>query len=123
MTRRAWRAASVAASVAVFLAAPLLAGAQAPAPHPYPDADLAVGQKLLREHACAACHVRKVGGDGSAIYRPAGRINTPAALLSMVERCNTELSLQLFPEDVASIAAVLHRDHYRFAARPAAAKP
>jgi hypothetical protein len=115
MTRRAWLAAS--------LAAPLLASAQAPAPHPYPDADLAVGQKLLREHACAACHVRKVGGDGSAIYRPAGRINTPAALLSMVERCNTELSLQLFPEDVASIAAVLHRDHYRFAARPAAAKP
>jgi mono/diheme cytochrome c family protein len=115
MTRRAWLAAS--------LAAPLLASAQAPAPHPYPDADLAVGQKLLREHACAACHVRKVGGDGSAIYRPAGRISTPAALLSMVERCNTELSLQLFPEDVASIAAVLHRDHYRFAARPAAAKP
>lgn len=101
--------------------------AQAQALHQYPDADLALGQKLLREHDCATCHAGKVGGDGSAIYRPAGRINTPSALLTMVERCNTELNLQLFPEDVLSIAAVLQRDHYRFlvstAPKTAPAKP
>ena len=90
--------------------------------HQYPDADLALGQKLLRDHNCSACHVRRVGGDGSAIYRPAGRINTPSALLTMVEVCNTELNLQLFPDDVQSIAAVLQRDHYRFlVSKPAAA--
>jgi hypothetical protein len=88
--------------------------ARAQALHQYPDADLALGQKLLREHDCTTCHASKVGGDGSAIYRPAGRINTPSALVTMVERCNTELNLQLFPEDVLSIAAVLQRDHYRF---------
>lgn len=100
------------------------AEAQAPALHPYPDADLAVGSKLLIEHNCAACHVRQVGGDGSAIYRPAGRINTPIALVTMVERCNTELSLQLFPEDVIAIAAVLQRDHYRFLlSKPAQTNP
>ena len=104
-----------------LLAAPAWAGAQGL--HQYPDADLAVGEKLLREHACTACHVRKVGGDGSAIYRPAGRINTPSALVTMVERCNTELSLQLFPEDVVSIAAVLQRDHYRFRAGTPASPP
>jgi mono/diheme cytochrome c family protein len=82
--------------------------------HRYPDADIASGEKLVREHQCAACHARKVGGDGSAIYRPSGRINTPAALLTMVERCNTELNLGLFPEDTAAVAAVLQRDHYRF---------
>ncbi len=88
--------------------------------HLYPDADLALGARLITEHRCTACHVRKVGGDGAAIYRPAGRINTPSALLSMVELCSTELNLGLFPEDVAAVAAVLQRDHYRFAAAPAA---
>jgi hypothetical protein len=33
----------------------------------------------------------------------------------MVEMCNTELKLQLFPEEVTAISAVLERDHYRFA--------
>ena len=87
--------------------------------HVYPDADLALGARLIAEHRCTACHVGKVGGTGAAIYRPAGRINTPSALLSMVELCNTELNLGLFPEDVVAVAAVLQRDHYRFAAVPA----
>lgn len=88
----------------------------------YPGADLAVGARLLREHDCAACHARRTGGDGAAIYRPQGRVGTPAALSAMVERCSVELNLGLFPEDIASVAAVLDRDHYRFraGARPAA---
>ena len=80
----------------------------------YKDADLPMGQKLLREHRCSECHSRKVGGDGSAIFRPQGRISTPGMLRGMVEQCNTELNLSLFPEEVTSIAAVLNRDHYRF---------
>ncbi len=113
----------VLAALALGLVAASSLPVAAQALHQYPDADLALGQKLLRENDCAACHVRKGGGDGSAIYRPAGRINTPSALVTMVERCNTELSLQLFPEDVLSIAAVLQRDHYRFRASPSAKKP
>ena len=69
---------------------------------------------MIREHQCSECHVRRVGGDGNAIYRPLGRISTPAKLLTMVEVCNTELNLGMFPEDVAAVAAVLQRDHYRF---------
>jgi len=88
--------------------------------HRYPDADTATGEKLLREHKCSTCHAAKVGGDGTAIYRPAGRVNTPTALLTMVERCNTELNLGFFPEDTAAVAAVLQRDHYRFKASPPA---
>ena len=76
--------------------------------------DLKLGERLIREHRCSACHVAKVGGDGSAIYRPAGRVNAPAALRGMVEQCNTDLSLGLFPEEVSAVAAVLNRDHYRF---------
>lgn len=77
-------------------------------------ADLALGERLLKEHRCAACHMQKVGGDGGAIYRPAGRINTAGFLRGMVEQCNTELNLGLFPEEVSAVAAVLNRDHYRF---------
>ncbi len=76
--------------------------------------DPAIGEKMVKEHACATCHQRLVGGDGSAIYRPAGRINGPGALRGMVEQCNLELNLSLFPDEVTAIAAVLNRDHYRF---------
>ena len=87
-------------------------------PTEFRGADLALGERLLREHDCAECHIRRVGGDGSAIYRPKGRINRPAALISMVEYCSVELKLQLFPEDVQAVAAVLQRDHYRFKPAP-----
>ncbi|WP_295646923.1 hypothetical protein [uncultured Methylibium sp.] len=80
----------------------------------FKDADLALGSRLMQEHKCTACHVAKVGGDGSAIYRPAGRISTPGLLRGMVEHCNTEMNLGLFPDEVTAIAAVLQRDHYRF---------
>jgi len=70
--------------------------------------------ELIAEHDCEACHRRNVGGDGRSIYRPTGRIRTPGFLRGMVEYCNTQLNLQLFPEDVTSIAATLNRDHYRF---------
>ena len=97
---------------AAMLAASFASCAQTPAL--FQDADLPLGEKLLRDHRCADCHARKVGGDGSDIYRPTGRINNPGALRGMVELCSTELNLQLFPEEVTAVAAVLQRDHYRF---------
>jgi hypothetical protein len=108
--------------MAVAALPPMVASAQ-PAPHRYPDADLKLGEQLLREHRCAECHARKVGGDGSAIYRPQGRINTPGLLRGMVDYCSTDLNLGLFPEDVTSVAAVLQRDHYRFPAAPTTPLP
>jgi hypothetical protein len=105
-----WRSMVIAFAALLWVQA---ASAQA-ASEIFRDADLALGERLLKEHACADCHVRKVGGNGSAIFRPAGRINTPGFLRGMVEQCNTELNLGLFPEEVSSIAAVLNRDHYRF---------
>lgn len=90
----------------------------AAAVHAQPDifkgADLALGAKLIAENRCVACHASKVGGDGSGIYRPQGRINTPGFLRGMVEQCNTELNLGFFPEEVNAVAAVLNRDHYQF---------
>jgi hypothetical protein len=89
-------------------------------PELFRDADLKLGEKLIRENRCSECHARKMGGDGSAIYRPTGKINTPAALRGMVDYCSTELNLGLFPEEVTAVAAVLQRDHYRFGMSPTA---
>ena len=100
------------AATAVLLS--LAGSAFAETPESFRDADIPVGEKLLNEHRCAACHARKVGGDGASIYRPAGKINTPGALRGMVDYCSTELNLGLFPEEVTAVAAVLQRDHYRF---------
>ena len=80
----------------------------------FKDADLALGQKLIKENRCAECHARKFGGDGSAVYRPLERIKSAGQLRGMVEQCNTDLNLGLFPEEVSSVAAVLNRDHYKF---------
>ena len=103
-------------TLALGLALACLAASAAaqPAAELFRGADLALGERLIKEHDCSACHVKKVGGDGSAIYKPAARIQTPSALSAMVERCNTELNLGMFPEDVSAVAAVLNRDHYRF---------
>ncbi len=88
--------------------------AAAQVPSIFKGADLKLGEKLIAESQCVACHTRKVGGDGSAIYRPAGKINTAGFLRGMVESCNTELNLGFFPEEVTAVAAVLNRDHYKF---------
>lgn len=98
---------------AALLLAPDLAPAQ-PAPEVFRGADLVLGERLIKEHKCVECHRSKVGGDGSAIYRPLGRINTAGFLRGMVEQCNTELNLGLFPEEVNAVSAVMNRDHYRF---------
>ena len=116
MNAAAWLGALALAAASGFAAS---AGAGA-VPEIFQGADLPLGEKLIAEHKCSACHIRRVGGDGSAIYRPQERINTPGALRGMVDYCSTELNLGMFPEEVTAVAAVLQRDHYRFGqSRPA----
>ena len=80
----------------------------------YQGADLKLGEKLIADNKCTACHQRNVGGDGYSIYRPEGKINSLGSLRGMVEACNQQLNIGLFPDEVTSISAVLSRDHYRF---------
>ncbi len=100
------------ALLTLALTLPLVAQAQGA--EIFKGADLALGAKLIAENQCVQCHTRQVGGDGSAIYRPQGRIHNAGLLRGMVENCSTQLSLQLFPEEVIAIAAVLNRDFYKF---------
>lgn len=112
------------AASALILVASLLAAVPVHAQTPgggaqiFKGADLKLGEQLMKEHKCAACHVSKVGGDGTGIYRPLGTINNAGLLRGMVEMCNTNLNLQMFPEDVTAVAAVLNRDHYKFREGP-----
>lgn len=80
----------------------------------FKGADLKLGQQLIEQNNCSKCHAEKVGGDGSAIYRPLGQINNASLLRGMVEQCNSSLNFQMFPEEVTAVAAVLNRDYYKF---------
>jgi len=101
-------------SLALVLAVALLPAWAQDDARIFKDADLNLGQKLIKENRCAECHAKKFGGDGSAVYRPMERVKTAGALRGMVEQCNTELNLGLFPEEVTAVAAVLNREHYKF---------
>ena len=80
-----------------------------------PDARHENARKLIADTKCEACHVSKVGGDGSAIYsRKDRRVTNRSKLLPQVARCNSDLSLGLFPDDEAAIAAYLNATHYKF---------
>jgi hypothetical protein len=108
--RLRWWAVSALVIAGVWFSSQALA--QVPAI--YQDADLKLGEQLIAQNKCSQCHATKVGGDGSAIYKPAGRINNAGLLRGMVEQCNSMLNLQMFPEEVTAVAAVLNRDHYKF---------
>ena len=97
--------------VGVLAGSVLAAQAQ---PAIFHGADLALGQELITTHQCEACHARRVGGDGSDIYDAGGRIKNAALLRGMVEYCNTQLNLGMFPEEVNAVAAVINQRHYKF---------
>ncbi len=92
----------------VFVVAP--AGAAA--------ADPAEGKKLVEQHHCETCHHNKTMGDAKAIYlRKDRHITTMEKLVSQVSVCNSELKLQLFPEDEEHIVAYLNQTYYHFPAK------
>ncbi len=80
----------------------------------FKGADVKRGQQLMSEAKCDSCHAKQVGGDGSDIYNPNGRLKNAGLLRGMVELCNTQLNLGFFPEDSTDVAAALNRSHYRF---------
>ena len=73
------------------------------------------GRKLADEAKCEACHIGKVGGDGSQIYlRKDRRVTVKSKLVPQIARCNNELNLGLFPDDEAAIGEYLNAKHYQF---------
>jgi hypothetical protein len=82
-------------------------------PRTFPG-DAGVGA-TMHEKDCVACHVRRMGGDGSAMYtRAERRVTTPAKLKSQIAVCNTELATAYFPEEEEHLAAYLNLRYYKF---------
>ena len=77
--------------------------------------DLANG-KAIDQQKCYGCHAKKSGfGNGDMIYtRSDSKVKSVANLKKMVGLCNTELRLDLFPEDEADVVAYLNQQFYKF---------
>lgn len=72
--------------------------------------------KLIDQEKCYACHAKKTGfGNGDMIYtRSDSKVTTLAKLNSMISVCNTELRLDLFPEDESDVSKYLNQQFYKF---------
>jgi cytochrome c len=95
--------------IAAFLSSALLCASVSAAP------DLANG-KAIDQQKCYNCHAQKTGfGNGDMIYtRSDGKVKSLANLKKMVALCNTELRLNLFPEDEVDVTAFLNQQFYKF---------
>jgi len=78
--------------------------------------ELVANGKVIDQDKCYACHAKKTGfGNGDMIYaRSDSKVTTLAKLNSMISVCNTELRLDLFPEDEADVSKYLNEQFYNF---------
>ena len=90
--------------VGVTFAAPALA-----------QGDAAIGRKLVEEKKCEICHHNKTYGDAKAVYlRKDRKVTSWQKLKTQVAACNTELNLQMFPDDEEHVAEFLNQAYYKF---------
>jgi len=79
------------------------------------QADAAAGRKLVEEKKCEVCHHNKTYGDAKAIYlRKDRKVTSWEKLKSQVAACNSELNLQLFPDDEEHVSEYLNQAYYKF---------
>ena len=79
--------------------------------------DAAQGQKLVAEKKCETCHHNKTLGDAKAVYlRKDRKVTSLEKLKAQVALCNSELNLQLFPDEEEHVVAHLDKTYYKFSA-------
>ena len=92
----------------------LLFASVAHAEPPWGKVDLQAAPEL-HQKACAGCHIRMYGGDGSKMYSRDGRmLSTQLELLQRVGACNAQMNAGWFPEEEGTVAAWLNQRYYRF---------
>lgn len=80
--------------------------------------DVSEGEKLVAEKHCETCHNNRTYGDAQAVYlRKDRKVTSLAKLRAQVALCNSELGLQLFPEEEEHVAAFLDSRYYHFTAK------
>ena len=80
--------------------------------------DPVAGKKLVEEKKCEICHNNQTLGDAKAVYlRKDHKVTSWAKLKSQVAACNSQLNLQMFPDDEEDVAAYLNDTYYHFPAK------
>jgi cytochrome c2 len=80
--------------------------------------DVAEGRKLVAEKQCETCHTSKTPSDAKAVYtRKDRKVTSLEKLKAQVALCNSELSLQMFPDEEEHVTAFLDAEYYHFAPR------
>jgi hypothetical protein len=75
--------------------------------------DVAAGGELHREN-CESCHGSLMNGDADQMYLRENRfVQSYPSLLTQVRRCEVNLSLQWFDEDVHNVSAFLNQQFYK----------
>lgn len=88
----------------------LLCTATAANAAPFSRGDAEVGRQLFEKHQCNRCHVKIVGGDGSAIFtRPDRKIQNEAQLLQQIRTCSANIGVTLTPLEEQHLGAYLNR--------------
>jgi hypothetical protein len=78
-------------------------------------ADPAEGKKLVEDRKCETCHHNKTQGDAAAVYlRKDRKVTSMEKLKAQVALCNSELGLQLFPDEEEHVVAYLNETYYKF---------
>ena len=76
------------------------------------------GRKLVAEKQCENCHANRTMGDAKAIYlRKDRKVTTLEKLKAQVALCNSELNLQMFPDEEEHVVTFLDGEYYRFTAK------
>ncbi len=77
-------------------------------------ADPESGQELHQEN-CISCHQSMMAGeDGDMYLRDDHIVGSYPSLVTQVRRCEVNLSLQWFDEDVEDVASYLNERYYHF---------
>ena len=81
-------------------------------------ADADKGKALVAEKKCEGCHHNKTMGDASAVYlRKDRKVTSLEKLKAQVALCNSELNLQMFPDEEENVVAFLNHAYYKFPER------
>ena len=92
----------------------LLFASVAHAEPPWGKVDLQAAPEL-HQKACAGCHIRMYGGDGSKMYTRDGRmLSNKLELLQRVSACNAQVNSGWFPEEEGAVSAWLNQHYYHF---------
>ena len=81
-------------------------------------ADADKGRAMVEEKKCEGCHHNKTMGDAKSVYlRKDRKVTSLEKLKAQVALCNSELNLQMFPDEEENVVAWLNQAYYKFPER------